>query len=267
MPDDPPERSAHDAASDAPLDWDAESYHRVSDMQFEGGKRFLESLSFEGDEVVLDAGCGSGRVTKLLLDRVPRGRVIGVDVSPSMIEQARESLGNDVELHVGDLLDLRLDEPVDMVFSTSVFHWILDHDRLLRSLYGTLRPGGRLAAQCGEAGNVQRVRDAIGAVSRQFPYAEDLRGFEHPWLFPTAEEMTARLEAAGFEVIRCESEERRLELDEPREWHRTVAVAVQLEKLPEELRDPYLDAVLARIPDSARPRFVRLNIEARRPDS
>ena len=233
-------------------------------MQLEGGRRFLESLSLEGHEVVLDAGCGTGRVTQLLLERVPRGRVIGVDASPSMIERARENLGDDIELLVADLTELQIDEPVDMVFSTSTFHWILDHDRLFAALHRALKPG-RLAAHFGGAGNVERLTSEIGAVARETPYSEHLAGYEFPWLFATSEEMTARLESAGFEVVRCASEERRLELSDPREWHRTVGMPVQLAKLPENLREPYLDAVLERMSDPSRLRFVRLNVEARRP--
>ncbi len=269
MPAEPPDSvQPSGAASDPlPVDWDASSYHRISDMQLEGGKRFLDSIDLEGDEVVLDAGCGTGRVTKLLLERVPRGRVIAVDASPSMIEQARENLGDEVELRVADLVDLRLDEPVDLVFSTSALHWVLDHDAALRSFYDALRPGGRLAVHCGAEGNVARLRDAISSVSREPPYSEYLRGFEHPWLFAGQAEMRARLEGAGFDVIRCELEERRIELEQPREWHRTVGLPVHLSRLPEELREPFLDAVLERIPDPARLRFVRFNIEARRPES
>jgi trans-aconitate 2-methyltransferase len=269
MPDDRPDPpvSATAAGRHDPVDWDAETYHRVSDMQLEGGRRFLAGVELDGDEVVLDAGCGTGRVTKLLLDRVPRGRVIGVDASPSMIERARENLGPEVELHVSNLLEIRLDEPVDVVFSTSTFHWILDHDRLFRVLYDALRPGGRLAAHFGGAGNVERLRTEIGAVARRAPFAEHLAEYEHPWLFASVEETIGRLESTGFEVIRCSAEERLLELADPREWHRTVGMPVQLANLPEELREPYLDAVLDRMPDPGRLRFVRLNIEARRPPS
>jgi trans-aconitate 2-methyltransferase len=259
MPGDPPDPAVN------PTDWDAESYHRISDMQLEGGRRFLESLSFEGDEVALDAGCGTGRVTQLLLERVPRGRVIGVDASPSMIARARENLGDDVELFVADLTELQLDEPVDMVFSTSTFHWILDHDRLFAALHRALKPGGRLAVHCGGAGNVEHLTNEIGAVARETPYSEHLAGHEFPWLFATADEMTSRLESAGFDVVRCVSEERHLELSDPREWHRTVGMPIQLAKLPEGLREPYLDAVLERMPDPGKLRFVRLNVEARRP--
>ena len=117
----------------------------------------LDRLELSGDETVLDAGCGSGRVTRLLVERVPRGRVIGVDASPSMIAKARESLAATratFDLIVSDLLDLELPEPVDVVFSNATFHWILDHRRLFERLHAALRPGGRMEAQCGGIGNV-----------------------------------------------------------------------------------------------------------------
>src|SRR5262249_51700000 len=187
-----------------PLDWDADPYHRVSDMQFAGGKGFLDSIELAGDEVVLDAGCGTGRVTKLVVERVPRGRVIAVDASPSMVERARETLGDTAAVRAADLTNLDVGEPVDLVFSTSVFHWILAHDALFASIHGALRPGGRLAAHFGAAGNVSELRSSIRSPSRREPFAEHLRGHEHPWLFATSEETRARLEAAGFEVDRCD---------------------------------------------------------------
>ena len=74
----------------------------------------LERLSLDGDEVVLDAGCGSGRVTAQLADRVPRGRVYGVDVAPSMAEHAAEALGDRATVLCQDLVELELPEPVDV---------------------------------------------------------------------------------------------------------------------------------------------------------
>ena len=95
-----------------PVDWDAATYHRVADNQEEWGREVLDRLELKGDETVLDAGCGSGRVTRLLLERLPEGRVIGVDAAPSMIEEARANLaefGDRVELQVQNLLELELD--------------------------------------------------------------------------------------------------------------------------------------------------------------
>ena len=115
--------------------WDGRSYDRISGPMEALGREVLARLELAGDETVLDAGCGSGRVTQALIERLPRGRVIAVDASSSMANAARERLGGmrppaAVDIRVLDLLDLELEEPVDAVFSTATFHWIADHERL-----------------------------------------------------------------------------------------------------------------------------------------
>src|ERR1700726_780905 len=138
----------------ASRDWDASSYDRVSDPQFGWALEQLERLEMAGDEVVLDAGCGSGRVTAVLADRVPRGRVYGVDAAPSMAEHAAAALGERATILCQDLVELDLPEPVDVAFSNATFHWIKDHDALFAALHSALKPGGRLHAQCGGFGNI-----------------------------------------------------------------------------------------------------------------
>src|SRR5947199_3764587 len=102
-------------------DWDAATYDRVSDIQLSWALEQLERLPLAGDEVVLDAGCGSGRVTAELVQRVPRGRVYGVDQAPSMVEHAREALGDSATILEQDLTELSLPEPVDVIFSNATF--------------------------------------------------------------------------------------------------------------------------------------------------
>jgi trans-aconitate 2-methyltransferase len=247
-----------------PLDWDAGSYDRISDMQLESGREFLSTVPLRGDELAVDAGCGTGRVTRLLLERLPRGRVIGVDASPSMVERARENLDGAAEVVLSDLLEFEPPEPVDVVFSSATFHWILDHDRLFRAIRGWLRPGGMLAAQFGGKGNVQDVVDAIVGASSREPFAEHLRGFEHPWMFPSPEEEAERLERAGFVDVRCEREDRWFEFEDPREFQRTVGLAVHLDRLPRELHEQFLDTVLAGIADPSKVHLIRANIHALR---
>src|SRR4051794_31639145 len=109
--------------------WDGAAYDRLSTPMEEMGREVMDRLDLRGGETVLDAGCGSGRLTERLIQRVPHGRVIGVDVSSSMIDAARTRLGDDAEVRVADLVGLDLGgETIDVVFSTATFHWIADHD-------------------------------------------------------------------------------------------------------------------------------------------
>ena len=148
-----------------PRDWDAATYDKVADPMTRWGAAVLDRLPLRGDERVLDAGCGSGRVTELLVERLPDGSVVALDGSPAMIEQARSRLarfGDRVEYVVADLgRPLPIAEPVDAILSTATFHWVPDHDAMFGNLAAVLRPGGRLVAQCGGAGNVESVRRVL----------------------------------------------------------------------------------------------------------
>jgi trans-aconitate 2-methyltransferase len=247
------------------VDWDATTYDRVADPQEEWGREVLARLELRGDERVLDAGCGSGRVTRLLAERVPRGHVIGVDASASMIERAREALAPDVELIVSDLLDLELDEPVDAIFSNATFHWILDHQRLFTRLHAALCPGGVVEAQCGGEGNVAEWLREIDAAAGDQRFAPYLRAMPPATNFASVADTESRLRRAGFESIRVWLESKVAQPREPREFVRSVGLAKQLDRLPADLHDPYIDAVLGSMPRPLVLHYVRLNISVRRP--
>jgi trans-aconitate 2-methyltransferase len=248
-------------------DWDAKTYDRLAAPQEAWAKDVLARLPLGGGETVLDAGCGSGRVTRLLADRLPDGRVIGVDGSESMIAEAREALasyGDRVSFVHSDLLALSLPGLVDAVFSNAVFHWIFDHDTLFLRLREALRPGGRLAAQCGGEGNVTNWVAAVKRASEREPFTRYLADRPEPWHYSTVEETEARLARAGFGDVRCWLEERIVEPENPREYVAVVGLAAHHERLPSELREPFTDAVDEELPKPLVLRYVRLNIEARR---
>jgi trans-aconitate 2-methyltransferase len=244
-------------------DWDAATYDRVSGPQVEWAERVLERLPLRGDETVLDAGCGSGRVTAILLERLPEGHVIAVDSAPSMVEHARAALGHRATVLQSSLTELELDEPVDAVFSNAVFHWIDDHQRLFERLFAALRPGGRLVAQCGGERNVERFLRTAAAVGAQPPYAPYLAGWTGPWNFAGAEETTERLRRAGFDEVEAWLEPHPVTPPDPSGYLRTVCLGHHLERLPEGLRAPYVEGVRSRCEPELD--YVRLNIDARRP--
>ena len=233
----------------APRDWDATSYERLSAPMTAMGSEVLDRLVLDGDETVLDAGCGTGNVTRLVVERLPRGRVIAVDASPSMVEQARELLSPEVDVRQADLLELALDEPVDAILSTATFHWVHDHERLCANLYAALKPGGRLVAQCGGHGNVAEVKEAGMELAHEAPYAEHFDGWATDWLYVTPEVMERRLRAAGFADVWCWLSRVDVDPGDPAGYLRAIC----------------LGSFVARLPEPLRIHYVRLNILARRP--
>ncbi len=249
-------------------DWDAVAYDRISEPQLRWAREQLSRLALAGDEVVLDAGCGSGRVTALLADLVPRGRVYGVDVAPSMAAHAQDALGERATIFCQDLVELELPEPVDAVFSNATFHWVPDHDALFAAIHRTLKPGGQFVAQCGGAGNIDSFRQESNAVAAEPPYAPYFEAWTQPWNYATAEETEARLQRAGFTEVSCWLEPKPTTPPEPRTFARTVCLVRHLDVLPRELHDQFLDRVMerviARVGEPVVLDYVRLNITARR---
>jgi trans-aconitate 2-methyltransferase len=246
-------------------DWDAATYDRISGPQQRWAAEQLDRLELAGDEVVVDAGCGSGKITLELARRLPHGTVYAVDAAPSMVAHTQEALGDRAIALCQDLVELALPEPVDVVFSNATFHWIPDHDALFEALHRNLKPGGRLLAQCGGRGNIDSFRKTADGVAGEEPFAEYFLDWKRPWNYATAEETDERLHRAGFEEVSTWMEDRPTELEEPRSFIATVCLVRHLDPLPEELRDRFVDTVMERVGEPVVLDYVRLNMSARRP--
>ena len=188
--------------------------------------------------------------------------MIAVDGSASMIAKVSEALRPVDQSLVADLTEVELEEQVDAVFSSAVFHWVIDHELLFRRLHAALKPGGRLAAQCGGAGNISRLRQISGEIAAREPYATHFESFSEPWNYAGAEETEARLRAAGFDRVRCWLQPWTIVPPEPAEFLRTVCLGPHVDRLPEGLRDRYVRDVLVAEPEPLELEYVRLNIEA-----
>ena len=245
-------------------DWNATSYERVSAPLEAMGREVVDRLDLDGDERVLDAGCGTGRVTAALVERLPRGEVVAVDGSPAMVEAARERLGDGVELRVADLVELELARPVDAILSTATFHWVADHERLFARLRENLRPGGRLVAQCGGAGNIAALKAAAEEVAEREPFAPALARWPGPWNFAGTQETAERLRRVGWTDVWTWYQHVRVEPGDPHEYLGTVALGEHLERLEPDLQGAFVDAVIAEL-DEPVVEYVRLNILARSP--
>jgi trans-aconitate 2-methyltransferase len=244
----------------APGDWNATKYDRVADPQTRWGAEVLERLPLEGDETVLDAGCGTGRVTELLLARLPRGHVVALDFSGAMLAQAGERLarfGDRVTYVAADLgRPLPIDQPVDAVLSTATFHWVMDHDALFENLAAVLKPGGRLVAQCGGFGNVATMLRVAREVHP---------GFRRVHNFQTPGATAARLRASGFAEVETWLSEAPTRFDPGAPFEaflETVCLRTFLDELQPDEREPFVQDVAARMPEPVLD-YVRLNITAR----
>ena len=241
--------------------WKGDDYDRISAPHADMGTPALDRLELVGDERVLDVGCGSGRVTERLLERLPTGSAVALDGSSSMLEEAARRLlrfGDRVTYAQADLGDppLPVDGKVDAVMSTATFHWVLDHGALFRGIGDIVRPGGQLSFQCGGQGNADAMIEAVRA-----------EGVETAGVFHMAgvEETCARLTTSDFADIEAWLEPR------------TIAFETRGEML-DYIVTPYLrpatglpDDELYRLAAAAADRlgvlaidYVRLNVTARK---
>jgi trans-aconitate 2-methyltransferase len=241
-------------------EWDAATYDRVALPHHDWATVVLDRLELTGDEVVLDAGCGSGTVTGQLLPRLPAGRIVALDGSARMLEEARRRLADHLDrvsfVH-GDLRRSLLVEPVDAVVSSATFHWIADHRALFANLAAVMRPGGRLSAQCGGAGNGGPLRQAIHEIRPDLP---------DPWHFATAQEAQTDLTDAGFVDVHTwlTPAPAPIPAGEVEAYLATVVLGAHLEHLPEAEHDAFVRAVAERLPGPEID-YVRLNLVAHLP--
>ncbi len=258
-------------------EWNSAVYHRLSGPQVSWGKKVLARLRLRGDELVLDAGCGTGRLTAELLAALPRGRVVGIDLSQNMLRSAREHLAHfraGVSLVACDLLHLPFENSFDGIVSTAAFHWVLDHDRLFSNLRRALVPGGWLDAQCGGGANIQSLRKRANALAATPKFADFFAGFQEPWLYLGAEGAAQSLRHAGFVEVETSIEAAPTILDGAEHYNefvRNIILRRHLEKIPsEELRAEFMAELTALAAGDDPPfslDYWRLNLSGRARDN
>jgi trans-aconitate methyltransferase len=177
------------------MKWNADLYDNKHSFVFEYGENVLELLDVKPRERVLDLGCGTGHLTQQIHER--GGVVTGIDSSPEMIWQAKETY-HDVDFEIADGTDFHFQKPFDAVFSNATLHWILDANAAIKSVYDSLKPGGRFVAEMGGKGNMGKIVAATQKVLTEHGYT-NLAG-KQQWYFPSLGEYTSKLEAHGFRV-------------------------------------------------------------------
>jgi trans-aconitate 2-methyltransferase len=257
-------------------EWNAGVYHKVSNPQLDWGLAVLERLSLHGDETVLDVGCGTGRLTEKVVERLPRGRAIGVDQSANMLQTARAHLAGRFRGRLAfaraDAAALPFASAADAIFSTATFHWVLDHEQLFASLFRALKPGGRLVALCGGGPYLERLHARCVLLMREPAFAPHFSQWAHPWEFADAATTARRLENAGFTHIETSIHASPVLQPDAASFNEFVSHVIcrpHLEYLPDpSLRARFMDRLTEQAAMDAPPfqlDYWRLNLNATRP--
>ncbi len=232
--------------------WNAAEYAKHSDNQYEWARELIPKLELNGNESLIDIGCGDGKITQLLSTYLPHGQVVGVDSSEEMVASARQSFPH---CHNPNLTFLKMDareltfrEQFDVAFSNSTLHWIIDHQAVLAGVYDGLDKKGRLLFQMAGKGNAEDIL----AVMKEYISEEDcepyFKHFTFPYGFYGPEEYVHWLKEAGFNPENVELIPKDMKFhgkDGLAGWIRTTWLPFT-ERLPVEFRELFISEIADR---------------------
>ena len=256
--------------------WNPDDYHKHSSEQQKWARELIGKLALRGDERVLDIGCGDGKVTAEIAAAVPRGSVLGVDVSADMVEFARRSHSKEQHVNlafdVADASRLPFDCEFDVVFSNAALHWIVDHRPVLAAIARGLKTGGRALLQMGGAGNAAEIIATLEEMLREPRWSKHFEGFEFPYGFYGPAEYRQWVAEAGLTPVRVDliPKDMQHKGDEGlAAWVRTTWMPYT-DRVPESQREQFIAAIVARYlakrPADAQGtvhlKMVRLEVEA-----
>ncbi|MXW68436.1 MAG: methyltransferase domain-containing protein [Acidimicrobiia bacterium] len=236
----------------------------------------LWSLGLGAGDSLLDVGCGAGDLTAALADHYPRSEVIGIDASPSQIEQACRHERPRLRFEVRRVQDLCWEKRFAAVFSIACLHWIPipEHPRVLEKIFRALVPGGRLLASFAAETNIEEIRRIIFSIADRPPYRRHLQGRlpHHPWpSLHRYREMLAGSPFGAAEELRTETQPRTFSRTGLTGWLRTQTLTGYRPRLPPPVFEDLVAEVSEKVAELTRAGhghvvpFVRLQLQARRP--
>jgi len=209
----------------------------------------LSGLKLSGMEMVLDLGCGDGKISAQIAEIVPYGSVLGIDSSPEMIEYAKKTHPKkecpNLDFFCCDMRTIDYTEDFDRVFSNAAMHWVKDQGRVLRNIYQSLKPGGLMVIQMGGRGNAGDLFACITPLMETKPWIRYFQDFEFPYAFPDPDEYVTLLRKTGFTkcIVQLKGKDMVHEgLEGFSGWIRTTWMPY-LDRLPSRLRSRFIIAI------------------------
>ena len=228
------------------FEFDGEKYKRASTHQKEWGRELITRLVLKGNERILDLGCGDGILTEQLADLVPSGRTVGIDASAGMIETAGKIEKDNLEFLHLDINKMDFKEEFDVIFSNAALHWVKDHERLLRSSYKALKPGGVILWSFAGEGNCRNFFEVIQRKMAEKKYAEYFRNFEWPWFMPSEAQYEKLISDKGFDKIQVSIANRDRffpSAEEMAKWIEQPSIVPFIKNIPENMKESFLREV------------------------
>jgi len=258
------------------LRWDAVEYARHSEIQFTWARETIAKLGLKGHEHLIDLGCGDGKVSAYIAERLPAGTVLGIDNSQDMIDLAGRTFPPsrcpNLAFKQMDVCAIDTSRHFDIAFSNAVLHWVKDHRPVLKGVRECLKPGGRVLFQMGGKGNAQEVGLALLEIISRQPWQPYFTEIPIPFRFFEPEEYHDLLHEARLEPIRVELIPK--DMVQPSRsaltgWVRSTWLPFT-QRVPEDMREAFIgdlvDTYLAGHPldeqGHAHVAMVRLEVEA-----
>lgn len=170
----------------------------------------LALLDLKGSERILDIGCGDGRITAEIAERVPRGFVVGVDRSHEMISFASSHFGSalrpNIRFVVADARSLQFHEEFDLVVSFNALHWLPDQDAALRSIRDAMKSDGLAQLRLVPAGERKSLENVLEETRLSSRWLHYFQTFHDPYLHLTPEQYQAVAERNGLRVRHVQTE-------------------------------------------------------------
>ena len=183
-------------------EFDGKEYEKAATHQREWGQKLIGDLALQGDECVLDLGCGDGGLTARIADSLPRGKVVGIDASRGMIEAALPKRRENLTFRLMDIDDLDHLDCYDIIFSNAALHWVKDHRRLLHSVRRALRTGGRLRLNFAGDGNCSHFFGVVREAMASAELAASFSSYEWPFYMPALADYQALIRESGWCNVR-----------------------------------------------------------------
>ena len=228
-------------------EFDGEKYKIASTPQKEWGQSLISGISLQGNERILDLGCGDGYLTEQLALLVPNGKVLGIDASVGMIQTAKKICRDNLDFVQMDINSLHFSNEFDIIFSNAALHWVKDHDQLLKNSLAALKADGILLWSFGSEGNCSNFLSVIQEKITEDKYIEFFKDFEMPWFMPPKShyaELIANIGYSHFTITEVNRDRYFPTSDDIIKWIDQPSIVPFIECIPDTLKGTFRKEII-----------------------